>query len=440
MAGWVDSANLSRLAAQFKRAVKARSGDIRLFACLFVCCGIYLAIPAARRGRPLNITLGMASVIVGIGIWFFQKWARWLALAMFAVVSLLSLNNIRLGGSSLLDYDIIGILCCGYGFWLIWRAKRDKRDSTSPAAESESENKPLISLVALLREPRYLDARILAAAANRAWETNIPADDEVDDDAKSFIVGESPLFVIQDGECMFIVHNHDRPYFDEPEEVATKVLELRSQHAVREHKAWMAVDLMRGNDEDQPLPEGTGAADNPYRRIGRLLSELIDDDCLAVMYPDGGLLEPYSPDVHEKLTSDDPLAELRHMSHVPVIQIAPDDPRMEAAVEEARRRWPEFVAAFEERTPKQNFAVKAPISDGENTEFMWLAVTAIENDVIYGTLNNQPVALSRKYYDQRLTVPLSDLNDWMYTLKDDMHGGFTMKVLMEHYKEQQEEK
>ena len=52
---------------------------------------------------------------------------------------------------------------------------------------------------------------------------------------------------------------------------------------------------------------------------------------------------------------------------------------MVAAVAECRRRWPEFVAAFEARSG-ENFLVKAPVAHGDNTEFIWLSVTALEND------------------------------------------------------------
>jgi uncharacterized protein YegJ (DUF2314 family) len=102
---------------------------------------------------------------------------------------------------------------------------------------------------------------------------------------------------------------------------------------------------------------------------------------------------------------------------------------MQAAVAEARRRWPEFVAAFEQRRAGQLFAVKAPITDGNNTEFMWAAVTAIEGDLVLGTLENEPVDLKNFRYGGRVRIPSIDLNDWIISEGDSHRGGFTINVL-----------
>mgnify|MGYP003329175806 CR=1 FL=1 len=50
-----------------------------------------------------------------------------------------------------------------------------------------------------------------------------------------------------------------------------------------------------------------------------------------------------------------------------------------AAVAEATRRWPEFVAAFSARDG-EGHSVKAPITRGERTEFIWIEVDRIEPD------------------------------------------------------------
>src|SRR5687767_12270508 len=41
-----------------------------------------------------------------------------------------------------------------------------------------------------------------------------------------------------------------------------------------------------------------------------------------------------------------------------VVQLGADDPGLVAAAAEAKRRWPEFVAAFNERRPGRKYAVK----------------------------------------------------------------------------------
>ena len=111
---------------------------------------------------------------------------------------------------------------------------------------------------------------------------------------------------------------------------------------------------------------------------------------------------------------------------------------MQAAVEEARRRWPEFVTAFETRGPGQG-SVKCPITAGGNTEFIWIEVTAIENDTIYGTLANDPMDLGSLRLGSRVKASAGELNDWIYFDEaDSMHGGFTIKVVEEISKERAE--
>ena len=73
-----------------------------------------------------------------------------------------------------------------------------------------------------------------------------------------------------------------------------------------------------------------------------------------------------------------------------------DDPRYKTAEAEARRRWPEFVAAFARRAPGDTFSVKSAFSDGKQTEWMWIRVESIEPDGeggqrIKGTLASEPV-------------------------------------------------
>src|SRR5262249_48937907 len=139
---------------------------------------------------------------------------------------------------------------------------------------------------------------------------------------------------------------------------------------------------------------------------------------------------PYDDSLEEKLRGGDVFEVFQKLVHVPVVQVPDDDPRMKAAVAEARRRWPESVDALEKRQPGQRFAVKAPITDGKNTEFMWADVTAIEGDLILGTLENEPVDLKNLRYGSRVRIQHSVLNDWIVSDGRSIQlGGFTIKVI-----------
>src|SRR4051812_7477657 len=69
-----------------------------------------------------------------------------------------------------------------------------------------------------------------------------------------------------------------------------------------------------------------------------------------------------------------------------VVQIDEDDPRMAAAVTEAKTRLPEFAAAFGKAKDGYQFSVKAPFADqgGEESEFMWVHVCRVDFDAVHG--------------------------------------------------------
>jgi uncharacterized protein YegJ (DUF2314 family) len=94
------------------------------------------------------------------------------------------------------------------------------------------------------------------------------------------------------------------------------------------------------------------------------------------------------------------------------------------------------VTAFENharselpQSSTEQFSVKAPVSVNGVTEFIWISVTAMENQIIYGTLSNQPVNLNGLSKGDRVRVPVSALDDWIYSLRGQTHGGFTVKIL-----------
>jgi uncharacterized protein YegJ (DUF2314 family) len=89
------------------------------------------------------------------------------------------------------------------------------------------------------------------------------------------------------------------------------------------------------------------------------------------------------------------------------------------------------VAAFDERAG-ENFSVKAPVTYGDNTEFIWIEVTALEGDRIYGRLGNDPVDLGPLKFGSNVSVPLEDLNDWCYIdRRRNLVGAFTVAAVQE---------
>jgi len=113
----------------------------------------------------------------------------------------------------------------------------------------------------------------------------------------------------------------------------------------------------------------------------------------------------------------------------PVVRVERNDPEMRVAVRQARRKWPQFAAAFERRQSGEHFSAKAPFREGGREEYMWVTVTKIEHETVYGILDNDPVDVTSLKAGQPVHFPLSELNDWLYEYGDVVHGGFTIAVL-----------
>ena len=280
-------------------------------------------------------------------------------------------------------------------------------------------DEPMVAFVLLLSQPRQLDAADVAAAVKRAWEEPDEADQPDTDDA---VMGQPPHFIVRAGKFAVLVNVFPEPYVSEPEREAEQIADLRLRQAFAAHRAWLSAGLLG------PL-EGLDRQ-KVYQHLGKLIAELVDDDCLAIYATETGNVNVISDEVLEHLRGDDPLAGVKSRTVAPVIGVPEDDPRMAAAVAEARRRWPEFVSAFANRRDDQVFSIKAPITVGGNTEFIWIVVTSIDGDVIRGTLGNEPMGLQGLSVNDTVSVELKDLNDWMYEENGKFIGGFTVELLM----------
>lgn len=392
--------------------------------------GMTLYRGQAIRGGYVNPWLigAVLMAVVAAGLWFEQKWAKWLGIAVLLAMALNTVGGLFVRGFAWLPAAAVGVLV-----WLAWDLWR------VPVgwSQSDEEDEPSLSLVLLFQEPVYLEPAILAQMASRAWgaEVHVGVEDDAEGEEnvgdseegiRSFLIGESPHFLCSHWPAFLAINNFDEPYFGDAEEIARSVGEMRVRRAIEQHRAWVSVDLLHWFGEE-------GDEEQAYRMIARLLAELADDNCLAIIDTGEGRLFAYDPETEAKLRSENPLKGLRDWYYAPILTIAGDDPEMAAAVEEARRRWPEFVAAFEQRSDDEAepYLIKAPFIDGDNTEFMWVGVTGIENDIIYGKLENSPANVKTVDEGDTVRVKVEDLNDWMCVINDTPTGAFTLKVLSE---------
>lgn len=286
----------------------------------------------------------------------------------------------------------------------------------------------LISFVALLREPQSLEALYIQTAARKAWNVELGVGEEGDDEDNDdgFVVGEDPSFVVRYGDRLILLNNFDAPYMEDPEEAAQDIVDLRLRSLVAQHTAWMSCDALGLEHPNDPQELRAW-----YRVLGSLLAELIDDNCLAIYLPDTDQIFAANAETLELLRHSDPLLAMNEEGgEVPVIDVPDDHPEMQKAVAEARRRWPEFASAFESGSAIEA-SVKVPITRDDVCEYIWVKVTAIEDNRIFGTLANEPVNLAGLSLDSPVQSNVGEVNDWGYfDEQEEFVGGFTVKVLM----------
>lgn len=271
------------------------------------------------------------------------------------------------------------------------------------------------SIVMLLSEPRAINAQALAALL--AGEFGIPVGLGREDNLENFAAGEPPILAFHVNGGSFVLHVHAAPYVSNSAKVAAGVAEPRLALAIREHRAWISIDAMRG-----------GA--NPYITIGRVLARLWGADVMALLHRPSKRMAPSSDLVPFQLRSDDPVkAVFGETSAPPVVSAATEDAELAEAKRIAQRRWREFSDAFAANSGN-GFSVKAPITRDDRTEHIWVDVEEIAPFGVWGLLGNEPVQLPGLRLGSRVEVPLADIEDWAYVSDGRTIGGFSIAVLL----------
>ena len=113
-----------------------------------------------------------------------------------------------------------------------------------------------------------------------------------------------------------------------------------------------------------------------------------------------------------------------------VTMVDDDDPRMTAAINEARSTVGQFIAAVNNPTPSQSaLSVKLPVSDGDQIEHMWLSEVGHANGKFTGHIANEPHQITTVKLGDRTEVAQDQISDWMYVDNGKLVGGYTLRVL-----------
>lgn len=380
------------------------------------------------------IGLGLWGMLLAVGLWRLVEWARRLTVVTW-------LGLLAYGALSAVDWTALPLLVpmvpIAWAYWHFFSPVQVALQKAASSLEtSDGQQPPMTSLVLLLRNPRQMTARILVQYVQDAWGGRYHCDESMPEEDSHitgrFVVGSKPSFLVSSPEGMFLVNVFDQPYFDDPQALADEVGDLRLRHTLGENKAWISVDMMMPPRDDTERLKA-------YKPIAKLIAELSGADCLALFSPELNSWLPWNGELEEKLKTDEPLGLFESEAVAPVVEVAPDDPRMQEAAVEAKQRWPEFREAFQRRTPgdPEHFGVKVPITEGNNTEFIWIEVHSIQGEAIEGHLANEPVELGTLRMGSAVKVKVDQVIDWAYTSNGEPSGLFGVKVLQRIHEDRQ---
>lgn len=291
----------------------------------------------------------------------------------------------------------------------------------------------MVAFVYFLREPRTLTEDTLRAIVARELDIEVSGDERDEYCVEEVEVPPSPdrpkdafrCFIVRLRDAVFSVTTCTLPYVDDPEELGEEMQDPEALEILAAHTAWLSVDCM---DEVETETQWAMA----YAVIGRIMAGLAGPDCVGLYNPEINYCLEYDDSMLELLRSDAPLMLFDEGMSDPVIFYDGDDERINAAVDEARARFPEFVAAFQTKTTDEPpFAIKAKFEDGGMVKYMWVVVTRIEGDAIHGILDSEPRELATVESGDPVRVSVEEIYDWIYPDGEDIAGAFTMRVMEE---------
>lgn len=111
---------------------------------------------------------------------------------------------------------------------------------------------------------------------------------------------------------------------------------------------------------------------------------------------------------------------------------------MDAAIARAQGEVDEFIVELQSGDG-ENFAVKAPIQDGDAVEHFWLTDVVYSDGKFTGQIGNDPGIVENVSFGQSWTIARGEISDWMFMRDGKMHGNYTMRPLLVTLPEEQAE-
>src|SRR5690349_63037 len=147
----------------------------------------------------------------------------------------------------------------------------------------------LIAVVLLLKRPAVLTDEMLHAAIVHAWGR------DTDETQNEYVVNEKLLGFIKFEQLILMFNNVPRPYVENKDKMAESFHERRLRNITQDHTAWMSFDLMHPGSPDVAQKQQC------YRRMCRLASEFLDENCLGIYLTETGTLRPHDGTLKDAL-------------------------------------------------------------------------------------------------------------------------------------------
>lgn len=268
-----------------------------------------------------------------------------------------------------------------------------------------------MALVALETTPRFLTRAQIANAVAVATGRPYPVESVIEE------MPEKHRFTVEGYELTFVARFG--PYIPKDRNPSK---DLRLQSVLDRHESALLLDCWSA-------PEGKVREDSTDL-MGKILIEIADETTVGVFCFHTQRLNPMDETLVEMLQEGRAGEAMNTYTADGVSNVAADDERMIQAIDEARRRWPEFVAAFNNRqAPDSGFGFKAPFEQGDRVEHLWVEVEQIDDEGATGKVVSRPVALARPRNGDTVTVGRNEISDWAYQDGERTGGSFTDAIV-----------
>jgi uncharacterized protein YegJ (DUF2314 family) len=123
------------------------------------------------------------------------------------------------------------------------------------------------------------------------------------------------------------------------------------------------------------------------------------------------------------------------------VGVSKEDAAVNGAIARARAEIDTFIARLRHPAAGDSgFSVKAPITDGKETEHFWLTGVTFDGAAFHGTINNTPEYVHTVQFGQAWTMGKAEASDWMYVSDGKLVGGYTIRAIRDMMNKQERAK